>query len=148
VRISAVIGWLIFLVFAYLALYGAVSVATFYANATASKTIGAIRDQLRDIGGAGWQFLSPLLQLAIVLIIITWAVERFDVGLKIPDIASDQNIKGTIALIVIGGFLIAVLGSLRYTSDIKDVALVIIGFYFGSNAPRILGGREQPNLEK
>jgi uncharacterized membrane protein YhaH (DUF805 family) len=139
VRISSVIGWIVFLVIAYFLLYAGVSVATFYANATDSSTIGAIRQQLRDIGVAGWEFLSPLLQLAIVLVIVAWAIERFDLRLKLPEIVSDHNIKGVLAILVVTGFLVAVLGSLRYTSDIKDVALVIIGFYFGSNAPKFLG---------
>src|ERR1700733_6072599 len=137
--LNAVIGWLIVLVIVYAALYAAVSYVAFVSNPD-SATLKGVQSELHNIGMEGWKLVSPLLQLAIVLAIVAWARQRLEFKWDLAKFQTEHNVKAFIAIIVVVGFVVAVMGSLEYTSYLKDVALVIVGFYFGS------AGLKQPSM--
>ena len=100
------------------------------------KTISILRDWAQDIG----KFLSPLVQFGLVVFILLWAVERIygAEGLKMMSTGAERmdgqfNIQSFIAIIVVIAFSISALtGVGAHVGDLKDIALVVVGFYFGT----------------
>lgn len=79
--------------------------------------------------------ISPLIQLFVVLVIIEWFLKRM--GITLGSSATwkgiEWNTQTIIAVIVIFAFSIAALGGLTEgLGALKDVALVVVGFYFGT----------------
>lgn len=88
---------------------------------------------ISGVSSAAWDFAKPLLQLSVVLLIVDWILGKFGLSLASRRRAGlDWNIQTIIALMVVGAFSIAALGGLSGVSVLKDLALVVVGFYFGS----------------
>jgi hypothetical protein len=91
-----------------------------------------VSDRIETITGYAWEFFVPFLQLALLFLIIDWLLTRFGIDVLSRKIKLDWSIQTVIALIVISAFAIAALGGLQGVGSLKDVALVVVGFYFGS----------------
>lgn len=90
-----------------------------------------ISENLGVIAGELWEFAKPLLQLAFIVLIIEFAFSKFS-GKQLPSsIGSIADVKSLIAIIVILTFSVSALAGTGTSDLLKDVALVVIGFYFG-----------------
>ncbi|MCK1405029.1 hypothetical protein [Bradyrhizobium sp. 76] len=135
-----VVGWMItalfFLGIAYVSLYG----LTVYLRWRAGKFDGTdaiIRGIADDITSAMlrvWNFVRPILQLIIILFVIYWFSQT--IGLTKESFAAfgATDIKTTLAFSVVAAFCLAAFLSDAPASWLKDIALVVIGFYFGSRS--------------
>lgn len=91
------------------------------------------QEAIDSVSNAAWQFGQPLLQLLVVLAVGEWFVSRL--GLKVSAIGIGAvNIQTFIAIAVMFTFCLAALGNLPGLVHIKDVALIVIGFYFGTRS--------------
>jgi len=82
-------------------------------------------------------FIAPVLQVALIIMILIAAAERFGLtkdknwagfaALSIP-----TNVQAFIAVAIIGAVVIAALAGLDKGGVLKDLALVVVGFYFGT----------------
>lgn len=79
-----------------------------------------------------WSFVSPLLQLIVVLTVLEWFAERMGVSVRLQELGLTWNVQTLIALAVISSFCIAALAGIRGVEYLKDITLAVIGFYFGS----------------
>ncbi|HDN9016541.1 TPA: hypothetical protein P2I01_003442 [Aeromonas salmonicida] len=86
-----------------------------------------------SISSSAWQFGQPLLQLVVVLALGEWFVSRL--GLKVSSIGLGSiNIQTFIAIAIVFTFCLAALGNLPGLAYLKDVVLIVIGFYFGTRS--------------
>src|ERR687890_1251569 len=106
-----------------------------------------VSDRIEIITGYAWEFFVPFLQLALLFLIIDWVLTRFGIDVLSRRIKLDWSIQTIIALIVISAFAIAALGGLQGVSSLKDVALVVVGFYFGSQSTEIETGRGKVRIK-
>jgi hypothetical protein len=90
-----------------------------------------ISGNLSTIASQAWGFVRPLLQLAFIILIFEYVFSKYGEKLKLPALASNGDVKALLAILVVGAFCVAALAGSQYSSDLKDAALVIIGFYFG-----------------
>jgi hypothetical protein len=100
-----------------------------------SQMQNAIQDfliKLESIAENIWIFVKPFLQLGIILVIIEWLLSKLGVSLLSRRFTIEWNIQTIIALIIVSAFAIAALGSVGNVDYLKDLALVVVGFYFGS----------------
>lgn len=89
-----------------------------------------ISDRISIISSESWKFVRPLLQLAFIILIFQFLIERFGPGAEsLKFVAAD--FKSLLALIVVCAFCLASLSGSEGAGSLKDVALVVIGFYFG-----------------
>lgn len=106
----------------------------------ASPGVKQAQDVVDSVSSTAWQFGQPLLQLLVVLALGEWFVSRL--GLKVSSLGlGSLNIQTFIAIAIIFTFCLAALGNLPGLAYIKDVALIVIGFYFGTRS------RQQPDEE-
>ena len=97
-----------------------------------------------SVSGSAWDFGRPLLQLIIVLALGEWFVSRL--GLKVSAVSLGSiNIQTFIAIAIVFTFCLAALGNLPGLSYMKDVVLIVIGFYFGTRSRQ---QSEQDGLER
>ncbi len=80
---------------------------------------------------AAWEFVRPLLQLLIVLVIIDWVLRRVGIQLGASVQSFRWDVQAIIAIIVIVAYALSELGGLG-GGGMKDIALVVVGFYFGT----------------
>lgn len=88
---------------------------------------------LSAVSSAAWEFAKPLLQLVVVFLILDWIFGKLGVsfsGRRRSDF--EWNIQTLIAVMVVGAFTIAALSGISGAGVLKDLALVVVGFYFGS----------------
>lgn len=90
-----------------------------------------VRDALERSAVPLWEFARPLLQLALLLFIAKSAVEYFGQRWSLDAFGIQWDIRSLIAIIVVSVFSVAALAGSDATGALKDVALVVIGFYFG-----------------
>jgi hypothetical protein len=90
-----------------------------------------VRDALTKAVVPLWQFARPLLQLAGLLLILHAAIKYFGGRWSLEPLGIKWEIRSLIAIIVVTIFSIAALAGSEATGALKDVALVVIGFYFG-----------------
>jgi MFS family permease len=97
-----------------------------------NQRIDRVENLLTNGALNAWTFAMPLLQLVVVLLVLEWFGERLGFRMKLQELGLTWNIQTLIAIVVIVSFCIAALGGIRGVSDLKDIALAVIGFYFGS----------------
>jgi hypothetical protein len=93
---------------------------------------------LLSTGASVIGLLSPVVQFGLIIAILIFAAQRL--GLVAPagqftifEASSSYNIQAVIAFIVVGAFsLSALTGLSSHVGDLKDIALVVVGFYFGT----------------
>jgi hypothetical protein len=137
---NSIINWLIaaliFLGLAYIALYAITLYLRFrsgkFADSDAVMSTMA-NDISRAIMGI-WLFARPIAQLIIVLFVVYWFAQTLGVTPKDITTWGVSDIKTVLAFFVIGAFCIAAFLSDNPASWLKDFALVVIGFYFGTKA--------------
>lgn len=95
------------------------------------KVAAAMLQKFEAIGSDAWLFARPLLQLLVVLITIDWMLRRVGIQLSTGVQSFKWNVQAIIAIIVIAAYAIAELGGIG-SGGLKDIALVVVGFYFGT----------------
>lgn len=95
------------------------------------KAIEQAQEIVNKVGAEAWIFASPLLQLIIVFLILQWLLSKIGISLTLREFTS-WNVQVFIALLVMSTFCISALGNLPGLPYTKDLALIVIGFYFGT----------------
>jgi apolipoprotein N-acyltransferase len=75
-------------------------------------------------------FARPFIEIILLFLIVDWAMKRFKVQMQIPPIGN-WKIMNIVVIVVIGGFVYAALRGLNGVTYLRDLALVVLGFYFG-----------------
>lgn len=105
-----------------------------------STQLNQAQGAIDSISSSAWEFGRPLLQLIVVLALGEWFVSRL--GLKISSIGLGAiNIQTFIAVAIVFTFCLAALGDLPGLPYMKDIVLIVIGFYFGTRS------RQQSNQD-
>lgn len=113
--------------------YIAVKVGAIYDSVPERKSsFFEISTRIEFVSFLIWEFIRPFLQLVIILLIIEWILGKFGVSIDPRQSKVEWNIQTIIALIVISAFALAALSGVSGVDYLKDVALVVVGFYFGS----------------
>lgn len=97
----------------------------------------SIAEDLKTISIYIFEFIRPFLQLVIVLIILEWLLGRFGISLDKNFKTLEWNVQTIIAIVVIIAFALAALSGVEGASMLKDLALVVVGFYFGTQKKTI-----------
>jgi hypothetical protein len=93
----------------------------------------ALAATVAGIGANAWRFAEPLVQLMVLLVIVDWLLGRLGIEVKAGLKGFDWNVQAVIAITVIGSFALAALGGISQgVGVLKDLALVVVGFYFGT----------------
>ena len=90
-----------------------------------------VSDSIKVVANEGWDFVRPFIQLIIILAILQPLVEKSGVKLNLATLGSNLDVRATIAILVVVAFCVAALAGVSGYSALKDVALVVVGFYFG-----------------
>jgi hypothetical protein len=138
--VRLILRWLIvpvlFLVFLYaLAVAGMVAANLAQPQQDYMQVAVRLKDDLGVAAFEVWRFVRPLLQLGIVLLLLRAFLRTIgvDLGLK-ATVTQEASIQTVLAFVVVGGFALAALVSENPASWLKDLALVVVGFYFGTRA--------------
>jgi hypothetical protein len=136
---ASLISWgitaLVCLGLAYLAL---VATRTYVAIKKGGHSDGfdnVLRQVAADLTAATagvWHFFRPILQLLIVIGIIYFIINQLGFSQDMLSKIVQSDIKTVLAFLVIGAFCLSAFLSDNPASWLKDLALVVIGFYFGS----------------
>jgi len=139
---KAIIGWTVFVGVLWLTLYASVQITLVEFPDTRSA-LDPVLDNISSIGRELASFIRPILQLALILVIIIEAARKVgffhEGGMPINIFSSDfrsANIQGVIAIIIVGSVAIAALGY-GNVDVLKDLALVVVGFYFGTRRSQL-----------
>jgi len=132
------IRWSVFVFILLLLLWVGTWVAVFVAAAAPDhgqfpNLLTQLSGQLSVVAISAWQFARPLLQLLIVLLIFDYVLTRLGISLRTEFSRIEWNVQTIVALVIVGSFAAAALGGITEgLSSLKDLALVVVGFYFGS----------------
>jgi hypothetical protein len=98
-----------------------------------------------QIGANAWTFARPLLQLIVILLVLEWFTHRFGFKAGGKDLLHG-SVQTFIAVLVVASFCIAALANIPGADTLKDITLVVVGFYFGSTRkPGELGNNAPEN---
>jgi hypothetical protein len=90
---------------------------------------------IATVGARAWEFIRPLLQLAVLLLIVDWLLGRLGIAPFSHGTARSGawSVQAIIALIIVGALGLAALSDVAMgLAILKDLALVVVGFYFGT----------------
>jgi hypothetical protein len=100
-----------------------------------AERLSGARKVIETVGNEGWAFGRPLIQLIVILLIIEWFLSKIGVELRLREVAGRWDIQTFLAGAVVLTFCIVVLaGNGDSAGYIRDVVLVVIGFYFGTQS--------------
>jgi len=126
--------FLVLATFAAVLLIGAaVAIEVASVDPAMAQQLSPARSLVWAIGANAWAFARPLLQLIVVFLILDWLLSKVGVRLSLTDIGA-WNTQTFIAGLIITTFCVAVLANIEAVSYLKDVVLIVIGFYFGTRA--------------
>ncbi|HMG05405.1 MAG TPA: hypothetical protein VK581_08085 [Chthoniobacterales bacterium] len=94
-----------------------------------------ISERISAVGREAWAFARPLLQLIVILVILQSLLARYGSQLSGFPSSLAGDVKSLLALLVVAAFALAALAGVDTTGSLKDVALVVLGFYFGRLPP-------------
>jgi len=101
--------------------------------------------EIREFGVFAFEFIKPFLQLTIMLIIVDWLLRRIGIKYKLDFKLTDINTQTVIGLILICAFTLSALSGVG-VGHLKDIALVVVGFYFGTQKRTIKYQTEDQNI--
>ena len=78
-----------------------------------------------------WSFGRPILRAALLIAIAMSLLSFFNLDIKTLTAGLTWDIRSLLAFLVVGSFCVASIAGSDYSGFLKDVSLVIIGFYFG-----------------
>lgn len=110
-----------------------------YVDPQRDNTTITLRDSMLHFLRSLWNLLQPVLQLALTLAVVLFFLNRSGITMRISErqASSDGlNTQSIIALIVIGSFAVATFTRTETAAQLKEIALVVVGFYFGSKQNR------------
>jgi hypothetical protein len=109
---------------------GLASSAAIDADADRVTAYHKLSDLIRDFVVYIIEFARPFVEIILLFLIVHWAMQRFNISLQIPQVG-DWKILNIVVIIVTGGFVYAALRGLNGVTYLRDLALVVLGFYFG-----------------
>jgi len=89
-----------------------------------------VADRIGQVTSEAWDFARPILQLVVVLLIIKSFAGFVNMESDVQRLIFSDT-RSLLATVVVVAFAFAALAGTPGQSLLKDVALVIIGFYFG-----------------
>jgi len=139
---KTILGWSVGVGMIWLALYVFFMLAASMFPDT-RDALNPLLSNLLSIGRELAYFVKPILQLALILVVIIEAARKIgffhDGSVPVHIFSSDfksANIQGIIAIIIVGSVAIAALGY-GEVSVLKDLSLVVVGFYFGTRRSQV-----------
>jgi hypothetical protein len=127
-KILKIAQWFTFLT---LMLYvGLESSAAIDANSDRVLAYQKISGMIKDIAVFVFEFSRPFVEIILLFLIAHWAIRRFNIKLDIPQF-SDWKVANIVVILVVGSFVFAALRGLSGATYLRDLALVVLGFYFG-----------------
>jgi hypothetical protein len=129
---KTLIGWTLFVALLW---FAALVGITVYLAQFESEPVRTLQVALLNWGPRLAEFIAAPLTLAIVLFIIfeTAAGARIFEKIAVPSNWNfGNNIQALLAIVLIIAFAISAIGGVGNTLALKDIALVVVGFYFGS----------------
>ena len=109
---------------------GLESSAAIDANSDRVMAYQKISAMIRELAVLIIDFARPFVEVILLLMLVDWAVRRFNIQLTIPPFA-DWKVANIVVVLVMGGFVVAALRGLTGVTYLRDLALVVMGFYFG-----------------
>jgi hypothetical protein len=101
---------------------------------TASDALNSFNTFLNEFLRRFWDFLQPLLTIAVLLMIVDWFLRRLGIRFTPSTALTNINVQAAIALLVIGSLALASFISKDTAEPLKELSLVVVGFYFGSRS--------------
>lgn len=131
--LRVILNTTIFVFILLLIIYVSIRVAiTYDTDYKRVDLLRSVAEDIRLLSLSVFQFVRPFLQLVIILVILEWLLNKFGLSLKRDSMRLDWNVQTIIALVVIIAFALAALSGVEGAGMLKDVALVVVGFYFGT----------------
>jgi hypothetical protein len=115
--------------------------ASSHAATVNEQVVSGVLSNVMGWGSALGHFIAPVVQIALIVMILIVAAERFGfTGDQrhwggFAALGATNNVQAFIAVAVIGGLVVGMFGGLLNSDavkDLKDLALVVVGFYFGT----------------
>jgi len=141
---SAILRWILaggilwFLVALGLTAYLAKIQAPANESNVQAQVVDLVLQKVIGWGGELGHFIAPVVQLALIVMILIVAAERFGFTHDkkawggFAGLGTANNVQALIAITIIGALVIGVLGGVDRIDVLKDLALVVVGFYFGT----------------
>ena len=82
-----------------------------------------LTDKLEKIGFEAWYFFKPLLQLAIIVLIIEYLARKYRRTPVISDLLKRGDTKSLLAIIVVTAFCISAVAGTSGVANLEDIAL-------------------------
>lgn len=131
--LKLILNLTIFTFFALLIIYIATVIGGSYVpDKQRAQLLLLVSNDIRSIANAVFQFVRPFIQLVLILIILEWLLKKFGFSLNANLKTIDWNVQTIIALVIMVAFALAALSGIEGAAMLKDVALVVVGFYFGT----------------
>ncbi len=120
-------------VFVFVILFGAYFVLTWRAldRLEGDERRKFVEARLTRVSTEAWAFARPLLQTAALLLIVLAVLAALNINLAGPPTFLGGDFKALLAATIVGALALAVLANSPSASLLKDLALVVVGFYFG-----------------
>jgi len=90
-----------------------------------------VSGQIESLILAIWEFIRPFIQIIILLVIVDWVFRRVGIDIR-SKTTFNWNAPSLIVFIIVGAFALAALTGVQGATYLKDLALVAVGFFFGS----------------
>ena len=103
--------------------------------------------RIEMLSQTAWDFIKPFLQLILILLITDWVLTKLGISFTATGGRFDWNIQTVIAVIIVGSFALAALSGIAAVSALRDIVLVVIGFYFGTQKKTILFKNDKGELQ-
>jgi hypothetical protein len=144
-----ILGALIILIILLLASILAIQIYFIvYQDAAAANTFYEMNTSIKLFGWSLWELIQPVLQLALLLAVLLFFYRNSGMAQRFAEtrsFGSAFNTQSAIALIIIGSFAVAALTRPEAATQLKEIALVVVGFYFGTRQRRGEAGDAEAN---
>jgi hypothetical protein len=111
------------------------------ATSVGEQVVTGVLAHVLDWGTQLGHFIAPIVQIALIIMIMIAAAERFGFTAEkrlwsgFAALGAENNVQAFIAVAIIGGLVLGMFGGLLGSDaikDLKDLALVVVGVYFGT----------------
>ena len=138
ISLNFIIRWILLFVIAAGILYlSSIIYSTFFSNGEDYRQYNLLSIELKHISVGIFTFFLPFIKLIIILLIVEWILGKLGMNFEKKSTNLEWNVQTLIGVMIIFGFVIAALLEMKGVTYLKDIALVVVGFYFGSQRKTI-----------
>ncbi len=95
------------------------------------NTYQSLGNEIKKFATYVFEFAKPFIEVILAVLLLDWILKKWNINARLPAF-SEWKIFHIIVILSVGSFVFAALRGMTGAPYLQDLALIVIGYYFGT----------------